>query len=71
MPKLMILKGDEPQVGWNIPEDRFVFLFTKKGVYHVDLSNGEMYLASPQLIEFGEGHKEIIREELKSEELVS
>lgn len=70
MPKLIFLKGDQPEAGRVFSEDCFLFIFTKAGVYHIDLSDGKMYLCSAQMNELSEAHRELVKRNLKTDKLV-
>lgn len=61
MNNVLILNGDIKESGINFPNERFLFLITKYGVWHIDLSDGQMYKAKEDLSNLSEEHQAHIR----------
>jgi len=64
MTKLFVLKGDELEMTLELQKDRFVFLKTDSGIYHIDLSDGVMWIAKSDLSNLGEKHKSLMLDNL-------
>lgn len=58
--KLLILDGDD-LTQYQVLKNKFVFLIKKDKVYHIDTTDGEMYLALPNLKNLSKGHQRVIK----------
>ena len=64
MTKILILDGDNVQQEIKL-EHRFLFIITKKKVYHMDTTDGNLWVARPDLKNLGKGHRAIIKKAVK------
>lgn len=63
MAKILILDGDTQETEMDVKDERFVFLLTKSGrVYHIDLSDENMFRSVENLENLGPAHRKLVSE---------
>lgn len=60
MPKILVLHGDSPIHEMQFEDDNFIFIITAKAIFHIDLTDGNMWRAKADLSNLGDGHKKVI-----------